>query len=60
MTTLGLILGIIALFIGTVCAIGLVLFTLVALIEITGATTYICKMRDMFTNTILRITKRIS
>ena len=60
MTTLGLILGIIALFIGTICTIGFVLFILITLAEITGITTSIYKVRDMFTNMILNITKRIS
>ena len=60
MTTLGLILGIIALSIGTVCAIILVLFILITLAGITGITTSIYKVRDMFTNMILNITKRIS
>lgn len=57
MTTLGLILGIIALFIGTICTIGFVLFILITL---AGITTSIYKVRDMFTNMILNITKRIS
>lgn len=60
MTTLGLILGIITLFIGTICTIGFVLFILITLAGITGITTSIYKMRDMFTNMILNITKRIS